>query len=83
MAQPLTVSMVCPTCGRQLVGPKGTRAQLSDTLGCTEHGAVGRFEELIQQTSETAHRRVENAIVEYLKGTPDIKQCKPILIAFV
>jgi hypothetical protein len=43
MAQPLTVSMVCPTCGRQLVGPKGTRAQLSDTLSSTEHGAVGRF----------------------------------------
>ena len=72
MAQPLTISMVCPKCGSQLVGPRGTRAQLSDTLSCPEHGEVGRFDDMIQKLSEDADRKVEEAIKQFLKG-PDTK----------
>ena len=67
MAEPLKISMVCPTCGNLLVGPKGPRAQLTDMLSCSEHGEVGRFEELIQGFSENASRSVEEAI-KRLKG---------------
>jgi hypothetical protein len=47
--------------------------QLSDILNCPELGEIRRFEELIQQTSETAPRRTENAIVEFLKGNTETK----------
>jgi hypothetical protein len=70
MAEPIKVAMVCPTCGSQLVGPKGPRAQLSDPLSCPEHGEVGRFDDMIQRLSENVHHNVEDAIKEYLKG-PD------------
>jgi hypothetical protein len=73
MAEPLNISMVCPKCGSQLVGPRGPRAQLSDILHCPEHGEIGRFEELIQKTSEAAHQRVENAIADFLKGNTETK----------
>jgi hypothetical protein len=73
MAEPLKISMMCPTCGSQLVGPHGPRAQLSDMLSCSEHGEVGRFEELIQQSSENVHHRVEDAISDFLRGSTEKK----------
>jgi hypothetical protein len=72
MAQPLTISVVCSTCGSQLVGPKGPRAQLTDVLSCPQHGEVGRFQDMIQTLSENVHHNVEDAIKQFLKG-PDSK----------
>jgi hypothetical protein len=70
----LSIAMVCAKCGQQLVGARGTnRAPLTDMLSCPDHGEVGRFEELIQQSSENAHHRVENAIAEFLKGNTETK----------
>ena len=56
MAQPLSVSVVCPTCGKLLVGPRGPKAQLIDMLSCSEHGEVGKFEDIIERMSE---KRIE------------------------
>jgi hypothetical protein len=70
MAQPLSVSVVCPTCGNALVGPRGSKAHLGDMLSCSEHGEVGRFEDMIQKLSQDADRKVEEAIKQFLKG-PD------------
>ena len=70
MAEPIKISVVCPTCGNVLVGPRGPKAQLSDMLSCSEHGEVGRFEDMIQKLSEDADRKVEDAIKQFLKG-PD------------
>jgi hypothetical protein len=74
MAEVLSIGIVCSKCGKQLVGARGTnKAPLTDVLSCPEHGEIGRFEKLIQQISETAHLRVENAIVEFLKGNTENK----------
>jgi hypothetical protein len=72
MAEPLNIAVVCPTCGGQLVGPRGPKAQLSDILSCSQHGEVGRFDDMIQKLSEDADRKVEEAIKQFLKG-PDTK----------
>jgi hypothetical protein len=74
MAEVLSIGLVCPKCGKQLVGARGTnKAPLTDTLSCPEHGEVGRFEELIQQSSENVHHRVEDAISDFLRGSTEKK----------
>jgi hypothetical protein len=74
MAEVLLIGLVCPKCGKQLVGARGTnKAPLTDTLSCHEHGEVGRFEELIQQSSENVHHRVEDAISDFLRGSTENK----------
>ena len=74
MAVLLSVGMVCPKCRQNLVGPNGTnRAALSDMLSCPNHGNIGRFEDMIQKSSDNVQRRVESAIVEFLKRNTEAK----------
>jgi hypothetical protein len=70
MTEILSIGLVCPKCGKQLVGPRGTnRAALTDTLSCPEHGEIGLFKDMIQKLSENVHHNVEDAINQFLKDT--------------
>jgi uncharacterized protein YbaR (Trm112 family) len=67
----LSIAIVCPKCGKQLVGASGTnRAPLTDMLSCPDHGEVGKFDDMIQKLSEDADRKVGEALDQFLKG-PD------------
>jgi uncharacterized protein YbaR (Trm112 family) len=73
-AELLSIGMVCPKCGQNLVGPRGTnKAQLTDILSCPDHGDVGQFEKMIQKLGENVHQRVEDAIVQFLKESTELK----------
>jgi uncharacterized protein YbaR (Trm112 family) len=69
MAEVFPIGVVCPQCGKQLVGARGTdKAPLTDVLSCPEHGEVGRFEDLIQRLSDNANQKVEDAMNEFFKS---------------
>lgn len=65
----VTVRFVCPQCGQELVGPSGkNEAQLSDTLSCPVHGAIGRFDELVEEAGDAVTGQIGDAMADIFKN---------------
>jgi hypothetical protein len=68
MAELISIGMVCPKCGQQLIGPFGkNKAKLGDMLTCPVHGHVGRIEELTQKFVDDTAQRVQDAMYSIFK----------------
>jgi len=64
----ISVGMMCPQCGQQLVGPFGkTKAKLGDMLSCPVHGNIGRIEEMTKKLVDDTARRVGDEIEKIFK----------------